>query len=719
MRLSLNPLAGFLLTAVVGFSAAVAGARAAEPTGSPADDELVSMDAVTVRAATRTEKLASALPVSTTVLNEDSLRTQFALSPDIGQALAQAVPTYAPSRQKLTSNGESFRGREPLYLVDGIPQSNPLRAGKRESATIDPFFLEKIEVVHGSSAAQGMGATGGLINFVTRSAPQVDGYESLVEITGNTSTRFKNSGYGGKAAYLLAARQGRLGAVVGATFEHRPMSFDGDGRTLGVDNVQGDTLDSDSYDVFAKVNLALTTRHSLEFSVNHFNLEQNLRWVTVPGDRIRGIPTTSQRGTPRGLGAVNEVTSAALTFHDAQLWGGELTVNVFGQDFSARYGASDTPATRNSFRLNGVPTLDQSQIEAEKHGARVTLVHTFASLGNLGLVTGFDYLDDKTQQVLVLTNRVWVPPVVYRGWSPYAQLEKAFGPVTVYGGIRYELAHLDVDDFRTIESANSTFVRGGSPSFEEPLFNLGATWRLSPHVTLFGGYTQGFGMPDVGRVLRAINRPNQSVEQFRDLQPIVTDNWELGKRLHGEGWKASASVFYSTSKLGSRFVSNPAGIFEVSRERTEIYGVELTGDARVGRLGTVGGYFAIIEGKSDRNGDGAIDRRLPATNITAPKLGLFWDRTWAPGLSTRLQSLSLFEREDPDDYAPADFNGYTLVDLIVKKQLGRGEVSIGVENVFDRQYITYFSQTQGTNGDNFDYFAGRGRTLSVRYRLAF
>lgn len=688
-------------------------------------DETIALDRITVSAATRTEKLASALPVTTTVVTEPTLRTQFALSPDIGQALAQSIPSYAPSRQKLTSNGESFRGRDPLYLVDGIPQSNPLRAGKRESTTIDPFFLEKIEVVHGSSAAQGLGATGGIVNFVTRRAPDADGLLSTLELTGNLSPRFKDDSYGGKAAYALAARRGRLSTLVGATLEHRPMSFDGNGRALGVDNVQGDTLDSDSYSFFAKTNLALTSRHSVEFAINHFNLEQNLRWFALAGDHTRGLPTSSARGTPNGRAAENIVTSAALTFTDADLWSGELTVNLFNQDFTATYGASDTPATRANFRLNGVPTLDQSEVLAEKHGARVTWVRTFESLGNLGLVTGFDYLDDLTEQRLVLTDRTWVPPVTYEGWSPYAQLEKPFGAgsLTLYGGVRYELAELDVADFRTIESSGSTFVRGGAPSFEEPLFNLGATWRAADRTTLFAGYTQGFGMPDVGRVLRAINTPGRSVEQFRDLQPIVTDNWETGVRFHGDGWKTSASVFYSTSKLGSRFVTNPAGIYSVARERTAIYGVELTGDVRLGRsarFGTLGGYVAVLEGKSDRDNDGAIDRRLPAANLTAPKLGLHWDRAWTRGFSTRLQSLTLFERADPDHIAAGDFEGYTLVDLIATKRLGRGDLSLGVENVFDKQYITYFAQTlTGVNADNFNYFAGRGRTLSVRYRLSF
>ena len=51
---------------------------------------------------------------------------------------------------------------------------------------------------------------------------------------------------------------------------------------------------------------------------------------------------------------------------------------------------------------------------------------------SVGVITGFDYLADETAQVLVLTNRTWVPFTTFRGWSPYAQLEKPFGPLTLF-----------------------------------------------------------------------------------------------------------------------------------------------------------------------------------------------------------------------------------------------------------------------------------------------
>jgi iron complex outermembrane receptor protein len=716
-----------LLAATVAASlhAAAAGNAPSAPslaaTATPTD-EIISLDTITVSAATRVEKLASALPVTTTVVDRPSLDRQLAISSDLGQVLSQSVPSYAPSRQKLTSRGESFRGRDPLYLVDGIPQSNPLRAGNRESLTIDPFFLQNIEVVHGSSASQGMGATGGLINFVTRQAPAVDGLTSALELSGTSSTRFKSGGYGGKVAALSAVRAGRASLVAGGTWEHRPMAFDGDGRALGVDNVQGDTLDSDSYNLFLKAGYDLSTRHSVELMVNHFDLQQNLRWVALQGSRANGVPTYSVRGTPAGRPAENTITSGAFTFTDRELFGGELTLNVFRQDFSATYGASDTPATRTSFRLNGVPTLDQSQVVADKHGVRTTWARTFEHLGNLGVVTGFDYLADETAQVLVLTGRTWVPFTTYKGLSPYVQLEKTFRNLTLTGGLRYEFAELEVDDFRTIESAGSTFVGGGNPSFEEPLFNVGANWRINKAVTLYGGFAQGYGMADIGRILRGINTPGRDVDSFINLDPVVTDNWEAGVRLNGNGWRLGWSAFLSNAELGARLVANPAGIFDVVREKSSVYGTEITGQVRLpARFGTLGGYVAVLEGKSDRNLDGNLDRRLPGVNISAPKVGLHWDKSWTSRLSTRVQSLTLLNRSDPDNLPAGDFHNYTLVDVLATVRVAdRQTLSVGLENALDKRYITYFSQTlTGANADNFNYFAGRGRTLSVRYRFDF
>jgi iron complex outermembrane receptor protein len=65
-----------------------------------------------------------------------------------------------------------------------------------------------------------------------------------------------------------------------------------------------------------------------------------------------------------------------------------------------------------------------------------------------------------------------------------------------------------------------------------------------------------------------------------------------------------------------------------------------------------------------------------------------------------------------------NFAGYTVVDLAARWASPWGELGIGVENLLDRQYVTYYSQAN-YSGTNDDYYAGRGRTLTLSWRRSF
>ena len=54
-------------------------------------------------------------------------------------------------------------------MIDGVPQSTT-RNTSRDLATIDPSMIERVEVIRGATAIYGDGATGGIVNIVTRTA---------------------------------------------------------------------------------------------------------------------------------------------------------------------------------------------------------------------------------------------------------------------------------------------------------------------------------------------------------------------------------------------------------------------------------------------------------------------------------------------------------------------------------------------------------------------
>jgi iron complex outermembrane receptor protein len=64
----------------------------------------------------------------------------------------------------------------------------------------------------------------------------------------------------------------------------------------------------------------------------------------------------------------------------------------------------------------------------------------------------------------------------------------------------------------------------------------------------------------------------------------------------------------------------------------------------------------------------------------------------------------------------ADFEGYTSFDANFAYAFDSGLVSLGVENLSNKQFVTYFSQTNPNDGR---FFAGRGRTISVTWSQRF
>ena len=169
---------------------------------------------VTVSASTsRLPDSEAALPNTITVITAEELQEQLAVTRDLSQVLANLIPAFAPSRQKMSSFGESLRGRQPLYMVDGVPQSTPLRDGSRDAHTIDPAMIERIEVIHGANALQGLGASGGIINIITRRAPRQDGSFHEVTLGASSALPRRDDSAGYRGSWLFGTRHGAFDFV--------------------------------------------------------------------------------------------------------------------------------------------------------------------------------------------------------------------------------------------------------------------------------------------------------------------------------------------------------------------------------------------------------------------------------------------------------------------------------------------------------------------------
>lgn len=659
----------------------------------------------------RTRLPATALPLTYDVLGGEELKQDVATYGSTVDALSATFPSFSPTREKLSGSGETLRGRSPLFAINGVPQSTPIRDGSRDGYTIDPFFIDRVEVIYGSNALQGIGATGGVVNQVTVGAPAGDGLSFRGLGQGTAQDGFHGDDAGGKVGGLAAWRGGAWDVAGGAAFERRGAFTDAHGNRIGVDGTQGEIQDSDSWSVFGRFGYQVSSTARLELVANRFQLEGNGHYVLVPGNVAAGIPATSERGETPGEPTSNRAELLSLSFTERDLGGGALTAQAFFSRTRDIFGGG-TFATFQDVSIAPLGTLfDQSVNRSRKLGGKLTYERAVPGFEDLTLTGGLDLLSDRTAQNLLLTGRTWVPETTFRSVAPFMQgnLKLLGGKVRLAGGARYENVRLDVPDFTTLAFYGSRQVGGGTPKFSKALVNGGVVVEPARGVRAYASYAEGYTIADVGRILRAINTNGVDVDNFLDLRPVVSNNREIGVEWKGGALRASASYWWSKSKFGSLLVRNPDGIFDVVRRPIDLQGLdaELNWDTPLPGV-SLGGAYAYVKGRTDTNGDGRMDMDLDGANISPNRLNLYAGYDSGP-LFTRLTMRNYFDRKF-DTGAGNDFNGYTLFDAVAGYRVGKQRVLLSVQNLTDKYYVTYNSQTVGTNDT---YFAGRGRTITL------
>lgn len=91
-----------------------------------------------------------------------------------------------------------------------MPQSTPLRDDARDGFTIDPFFINRVEVIFGSNAIQGVGGAGGVINYVT-AAPRAEGAGPSGRV--QATTTFDDSVFGDSVGGPRPASPGKPATI--------------------------------------------------------------------------------------------------------------------------------------------------------------------------------------------------------------------------------------------------------------------------------------------------------------------------------------------------------------------------------------------------------------------------------------------------------------------------------------------------------------------------
>ncbi|MCW5579738.1 MAG: TonB-dependent receptor [Luteimonas sp.] len=707
------------------------------------EEEATRLDTVIVTG-TRAPKSVDKIPGAISVVSTEEIKHTLAVTEDATAVLARTVPGYSEASQAMSNTGENLRGRIALRLFDGVPQGSPLREGTRNATFTDMGIVDRIEVINGPSASEGIGAAGGIINYIS-ATPREEG--SQFRLLTRYSTQFKDDSSGWKVGLNYMYKRDNFDAVVGASRIDRGMGYDANGVRLGM-NTSGSIHDSVANNLFLKfgINFGETGEKRLQASYSDFKIEGNGNYIQVDGCRYEPgwcedpRPNTSERGHLFGTKAeFNDFRQVNVLYTDGDFLAGTLVLNAYWADQAMRYppeNGSDRQDPEIPPNGEDGTIWDQSEINSDKRGLRASWTRPdLFGVSGLELHTGIDWVRDVADQRLALTNRLWVPPMEYTSVAPYAQLSYDIGPVTLSGGLRHEDGELHVDSYTTTWYRNRVFVEGGTLSYTETMKNLGAIWKFSPQWSAFVAFGEGFGLPNVGIPLRNISIPGQSVNGILDLQPIIVENKEIGVNWHGRTASFGASYYDSKADFGTSLAIDPAtNDFVLNRAPTRIKGFEATFDWNVNTDWKLTALYSRIRGKTSfwtadtlgRYEAGGLNKPMGALDVNPDKISLSARWKFSSQGDVTLGSTTLLSRHltgsDVREFDGASYSydeqttGYTLFDLGVNYRVEKvGRFTLGVENLTNKQYILTWSQVPGWR----NYWAGRGRMYSLTYEYTF
>lgn len=202
-------------------------------------EELSDLDEVVVSASRNSEYL-SEIPASVTVVNEAKLKELSKATSNISEILEFTVPGLAASTGTFSNWGQTLRGRSLLVMVDGIPQSTPLRNGQLGIKSINPNDISSVEVIKGATSIFGNGGNGGFINYITKKPQEQTNISGTTELWGTSNLAKTKDALGFGAYQSLQGKLNKFSYYVSGSYEKTGTKYDADGLVLlptyGLDN---------------------------------------------------------------------------------------------------------------------------------------------------------------------------------------------------------------------------------------------------------------------------------------------------------------------------------------------------------------------------------------------------------------------------------------------------------------------------------------------------
>lgn len=665
--------------------------------------------------ATRSGSGLEELATSVSVIDEEELAEQLDYSTNILRAVEVAVPGLSPQGEGRLGCLVNIRGRQTSIQINGIPVNQDLRRSNCNAMfQISPFAIERIEVVRGGTALYGAGAPGGIINFITRRARG-----EALEIDAVAQTSFNTSDWDRTLTTDLYAGMGQnFGGwdyYVSAAYTDAGARRTPEGGFAPFRTYESVALNGAVGAELAGGELRLTGTYYREEPDREYASDG----TQLFGERFANvIPIASH---PQIDEASDRLATLALSYAHPDVLGQQLVVNGFYQD--QQYHQRD-----NFFDVNfGGDFFFASDTENERLGLRSTLVKRLdTGFGELVGSYGFDYTRNRFYRPTVdpaaggVIDGFISPEVVLDTYALFGQAEADFGRLRLAGGVRQEWyrGHVGRDGFDPALPGAGT--PGDFGKSDLTLFNLGAVFEVMPNVQLFGGFSQGAELSELGRAARNIDDPGRITPE-----PATSDQYELGLRGRLAAVRFELAGFYSESDSAALLQADPSCAEQPLcpliplRVPQEFYGFEASaGWAVTPRLDA----RAVVTWQRGEVFDESLGEFVEySTDIVAP-FRVTGAASWRP-LDRLTLALQGTYYGAADYFTPAEHSlgrvatdSQFLLDGSIGWRLGAGELFVAAANLLDEEYVNV--QNQGF-GFDFFYYLAEGRRVTLGYKARF
>ncbi|WP_436897419.1 TonB-dependent receptor [Acinetobacter gyllenbergii] len=686
-------------------------------------------------------------------IEQEDIAKQAAAGKSTADILGLLVPSLTPSSGTTSNYGMTMRGRTVQYMIDGVPQTGS-RDSSRQLNSISPDMIERVEVVSGASSIYGSGATGGIINIITKKG-STEGvhFESKLGVT--SGDNFKNDALAYEAYQSAAFKQGDWNGFLGASYTKRGEIQDSHGDRIGPEVAQTDRQDTETIDVNGRLGWQFADKQSISVGAQYYNDEQDsdygadygpglavlLRGAKPSQKAVKGLELDSQPRTKRA--AVN------AQYENQDFFGQTLNAEAYYRTEKGRFYPSANYLAHAAHPQKGMYIVTQSETDIDVFGARLALQSKLNLAERaLHLTYGVDYDKEKGKQTAQLydlntfmsSNGLKFKPLNNYAFGPDVDTEKlgfflqsqfeVTDRLNLQAGVRHERIDSQVQDSVPYSEAmiadfiptyNPITLKGGSVKHDATLFNVGALYHLTDAQQVFANFSQGANLPDVQRMLRDV--PANFVVSNQTIDPIKVNSFELGWRLQDNALTTGLTAFYNKSDKSLKF-GPPNFAIEVIDTDERVYGLEGNVKYAVTDAWNVGGTLAYTRGQF-KNTSGKW-QELDAIRVAPLKGTVYSDWQFNDGLGLRVQTLAVGgtdkARKDAIEYGsrpPAEIKGFAVMDVIANAKAGPGTLGFGVYNVWNTDYKSVYSQAVSTVYGEISSLAAQGRTYGLSYTLKY